>query len=161
MTPSGAPGHVAQPTKAVGIPGTAGPGEPRRQPVVLDTNALLLPFTSGVRLHEELDRLLGPTEWIVPSSVKWELERLSKGKDATSRAARMALKLTEQAAHVETSLPGDDGVLEVAGRHAAVLVTNDRTLQKEAERRRHRVVVARSGGRLAFLAAGSSGGRPA
>lgn len=161
---------MPEPARATGIPGSSAQGKAfpantdperrERHPVVLDTNALLLPFTSGVRLHEELERLLGPTDWIVPSSVKWELERLGKGRDATARAARMAVKLTEQAAHVETSLPGDDGVLEVAGRHQAVVATNDRTLQAEAVRRGLRVVVARTGGRLAFLGAGSGGGRP-
>ena len=125
--------------------------------VVLDTNALLLPFTSGCRLDEELERLLGPVTWLVPSSVAWELERLGKGNDNAARAARMATKLIMRATRVETKLPGDDGVLDVAKAHNAALVTNDRTLQNEAILRGLRVIVARGGGKLSFKGAGSSG----
>lgn len=126
------------------------------QPVVLDTNALLLPFTSGVRIDAELERVVGPVQWLVPSSVAWELERLAKGKDNAARAARMAQKLVARAATVETSLPGDDGVLEVATKNSALLVTNDRKLQEEARKRGIRVLVARTSGKLAFLGSGSS-----
>lgn len=125
------------------------------QPVVLDTNALMLPFTSGIHIDDELERLLGPCEWLVPSSVAWELERLGKGKDATARAARMATKLVERAAKVETSLPGDDGVLQVATLRKAMLLTNDRRLQDEARKRGLRVILARTSGKLAFFGSGS------
>lgn len=125
------------------------------QPVVLDTNALLLPFTSGVRLDEELERLFGPVQWLVPSSVAWELERLGKGRDETARCARIAIKLAARGVAVETRLPGDDGVLKVAQETGAAIVTNDRKLQAEATARGIRVVLARGGGRLAFLGSGS------
>lgn len=124
--------------------------------VVLDTNALLLPFTSGCRLDEELERLFGPVQWLIPSSVAWELERLGQGRDNAARAARMATKLSARGTLIEAKLPGDDGVLEVAKAHGAAIVTNDRTLQREAQTRGLRVVVARGGGKLAFLGSGSS-----
>ncbi|MHB8633374.1 MAG: type II toxin-antitoxin system VapC family toxin [Thermoplasmatota archaeon] len=123
--------------------------------VVFDTNALLLPFTSGVRVEEEIERLMGPSEWLVPSCVAWELERLAKGKGASARAARMAQKLAQRATAVPARLPGDDGVLEVAHAHHAALFTNDRRLQAEAARRGLTVLVARASGQLAFLGSGS------
>ncbi|HET6398910.1 MAG TPA: twitching motility protein PilT [Candidatus Thermoplasmatota archaeon] len=119
-------------------------------PVVLDTNALLLPFTSRVNLDAQLDELVGPHECIVPSSILGELKMLAQHESNASRHAKTALKLVQRYRIERTALPGDDGLLEVARKLKAVVVTNDRLLQEECARSGLKVAVARETGRLAW-----------
>src|SRR5881296_2352663 len=62
------------------------------QAVVLDANALLLPFQFRVNLEAELRRLVGDHEIFIPSPVMEELRGLSK----SVREARGAQKLAER-----------------------------------------------------------------
>ena len=112
--------------------------------VVLDTNALLAPFSRGIWLEDELQRVLGGVEIYVPSSVLDELRRLSAGMPE----ARAALLLASRYRTVEVSGRGDEGVLEAASRLGAVLVTNDAGLRAEARRRGIRVAFLRTMSRL-------------
>jgi len=112
--------------------------------VVLDTNALLAPFSRGIWLEDELQRILGGVEVYVPSSVLEELRRLSGGMPE----ARAALLLASRYRTVEVSGRGDEGVLEAASRLGAVLVTNDARLRAEARRRGIRVAFLRTMSRL-------------
>ncbi len=131
--------------------------EPGTRAVVLDTNALFLPFTEGTDLEGQLFGLLGATQWFIPSSVLIELGSLvHKGEGTLARNAKMALKYAQRCAVQETKLPGDDGLLEVARRLKAVVVTNDRKLQAEAAQSGLTVIVAREHGRLAMRGGGSS-----
>jgi rRNA-processing protein FCF1 len=90
--------------------------------IVLDANALLMPFQFRVNLDKEISRLLGEIRVLVPSSVVDELSRLK------AREAKGALALAGKYEVVETELAGDDGVLDVAVRNEAAVVTNDREL---------------------------------
>lgn len=123
--------------------------------VVLDTNAILLPFTQGTRLEELLDEFLGTHTMHVPTSVISELKNLMKNQGELGRAAKMALKLSERCKPEPTGRMGDDGILEVARRLGALVVTNDRKLQAECQKSGLQVIVAREKGRLAFLKSGS------
>jgi uncharacterized protein len=116
--------------------------------VVFDTNALLLPVLDGTDLRAELERLVGATEWLVPQSVHAELERLATGRDATARAARTALALIRQVRIEATELPGDDGVLDVARRAHALVVSNDRRLVAECAKSGLQVASSRGKGKL-------------
>lgn len=118
------------------------------KPVVLDTNAVLLPFTDGTDLHEELARLLGTVDLVVPTSVLPELEALRQGEGATAQAAQAAQRWLRRCRIEPTDLPGDDGVLDVARRLDAPVVTNDRRLARECRRSGIRVVRSRGHGRL-------------
>lgn len=101
--------------------------------VVLDTNALLLPFESGVRIEPELERLLGPYEAIVPESVLQELAIIaSEAKGQRAANARLALTLAARFAYRRTEARGDAAVLNVARQEGAYLFTNDRGLLKQA-----------------------------
>jgi rRNA-processing protein FCF1 len=122
---------------------------------VLDTNALLLPFTSGTRLEDDLDGLLEQWSLHVPTSVVSELKHLSENRGKTGHAAKAALKLAARLTSEATGRMGDDGILEVARRLGAVVVTGDRKLQAECQRSGLRVIVARERGRLAFAKSGS------
>jgi rRNA-processing protein FCF1 len=94
--------------------------------VILDTNALMMPFEVNINLERELDRLLGAYEILVLSSVIDELKKLSE-KD---KAASSALKLAERYAVINTSKKGDFSVVHLAKELKAVVVTNDKILRK-------------------------------
>ncbi len=126
------------------------------RPVVLDTNALLLPFTDQTDLEGELTALLGAVAFVVPGSVEQELATLGAGDGATARAARAAQRWIERCRIEPTELPGDDGLLEVSRRLGAVVVTNDRRLQGEAQRSGLTVVSSRGPGRLFIRSGGVS-----
>lgn len=101
--------------------------------VVIDTNALLLPFESGVRVESELERLLGSYEVLVPEAVLAELAAIaSEAKGQRASNARMALSYATRFTYRPVGGRGDSAVLEVARREAALLFTNDRELLKRA-----------------------------
>jgi uncharacterized protein len=101
--------------------------------VVLDTNALLLPFETGVRLEPELERLFGTYELLVPEAVLVELARIaSEGKGQRAANARMALSLATRYGYRPVGGRGDEAVLQVARSEGAHLFTNDRDLLKRA-----------------------------
>jgi len=104
--------------------------------VVVDTNALILPFRFRFSMEEELNRLLPGCEVIVPSCVIDELQRLDIWE------ARAALKLARRYT-VKESPPGDRGILELAIREGAHLFTADRGLRMRAKKAGVRVVVFR------------------
>ncbi len=89
--------------------------------VVLDTNALMLPFQIRLNLDSEIRRVLGEAEIYVPSCVLGELKRLSKRR----WEAKAALELAKKYRRVEVSALGDDGVMEAAKKMDAYVVTND------------------------------------
>lgn len=90
--------------------------------VVLDANALLMPFQFKLNLDKELKRLFGDLPVFVPSSV---LGELSRTLDPNSKAA---LALARKYSIVETELSGDEAVIDVALRRDAAVVTNDKEL---------------------------------
>jgi len=89
--------------------------------VVLDTNALMLPFQVRLNLDSEIQGILGDAEIYVPSSVMGELERLSKRR----WEAKAALQLAQKYRRVQVTSLGDNGVLEAAKKLNAWVVTND------------------------------------
>ncbi|MEZ3115466.1 PIN domain-containing protein [Halobaculum sp. MBLA0147] len=83
--------------------------------VVLDTNALMMPVEMGVRVFEELDRLVDPTDPVVPASVVAELDDLATGGGEEGRAASVGRDLVERCRVVETAADyADDAVVELA-----------------------------------------------
>lgn len=95
-----------------------------RTRVVLDANALMLPFQFRVNLDAELTRLLGTYDAFVPSSVLGELRRLA----ARDRAAKAALALAAKYRTHETEERGDRAIVAVATHLGAHVVTSDRGL---------------------------------
>jgi len=106
--------------------------------VVLDANALLMPFQFKINLDLELKRLFGYPDVVVPSSVLGELA------NAVDKSAKVALSLARKYRVIETDLRGDDAVLDVAERLGAAVVTNDRELIGRIRERGLRVVRLRS-----------------
>lgn len=99
--------------------------------VVLDANALVMPFQFPVNLDAELERLLGTYEIVLPTSVVRELEGLAR----TDRKARGAARLASRYPTIETEAAGDEAVIEAAERLDAVVVTNDDRLLAKLRQR--------------------------
>ena len=101
--------------------------------VALDTSALMAPVERDLRLFDELDRLLGAYDLVVPEAVPRELAALaeSAGGEA-AKAARVGADLAERAAAVATeATDADDAVVELAEAGAADCVaTLDRPLAR-------------------------------
>jgi rRNA-processing protein FCF1 len=97
--------------------------------VVLDTNALMMPVELGVRVFDELDRLLGRGEYeaLVPASVLAELDSLSAGAGEEAVAASVGADLARRHEVVGHDADyADDAVVEVATTHGCdYAVTND------------------------------------
>ena len=110
--------------------------------VVLDTNALIMPFQFNINLDEEIERLVPNPDIYVPSSVTGELKKL-KRKDALS----LASKYNE----VKVRKKGDRGVIEAVEKLDAVLVTNDKELKKKIRKKGYKVLFLRSKSYLELL----------
>jgi hypothetical protein len=98
--------------------------------VALDASALMAPVEADLRLFEELDRLLGGYEAVVPAAVVSELDRLQGGNGKEATAASVGSDLATRAETVETEESyADDALVELVteGRVDGV-VTNDRPL---------------------------------
>ncbi|SRR6266508_720822 len=107
----------------------AGVARPR---VVLDANALMLPFQFRVNLDAEITRILGECDVFVPSSVVRELERIESRDRAAKGARALAAKYKAHA----TERTGDAAVIEAAESLGATVVTNDAGLLAALKARR-------------------------
>ncbi len=102
--------------------------------VVLDSNALLMPFQFKLNLDKELKRLFGDLPVFVPSSV---LGELANSLDKNSKAA---LALARKFSIVETEFSGDDAVMAIAEQRDAAVLTNDKELIGRLRERRIPVI---------------------
>ncbi|KAA0005338.1 MAG: hypothetical protein FE045_05270 [Thermoplasmata archaeon] len=118
--------------------------------VVLDTNALLLPYQLGMNIEKELTRLLGICRIIVPTSVIKEAEKLASSNGSVAMAAKLGLNIVRKRDYqiVETLYDGDDGVMDVAVKTNAAIVTNDKELKKKAKEMGLPVIYVRGESRL-------------
>jgi rRNA-processing protein FCF1 len=97
------------------------------RPVVLvDANALLLPFTSHFRLEEEIYQQVDGARIRVPSSVLGELERVANRGIPNARAAR---EFARRFDIVPTEMQGDDALVDLGRRLKAWVLTGDRALR--------------------------------
>ena len=92
--------------------------------VLLDTNALLMPFQFRVNLETELGRLMGSADLAIPSPVWTELEFLAE----RDRDARAALQLAARYRVIDAPGSADDALLDLGISLRAVVVTNDQPL---------------------------------
>ena len=99
--------------------------------MALDASALMAPVELDLRLFDELDRLLGEVDLLVPDAVRAELDRLAAGAGEAARAARVGTDLAERCREVETNEEnGDDALLSLAtADEAEYVVTTDRPLR--------------------------------
>ncbi len=110
--------------------------------VILDTNALMMPVELDVRVFDELDRLVGDADLVVPRAVVSELEKLrdaGNGEAATAAAVGRDLASRCRVIGTEASY-ADDAVVELADRTDGYAVTNDRPLRDRLLERGVRVI---------------------
>jgi rRNA-processing protein FCF1 len=117
-------------------------GTSPRSVVVLDANALMMPFQFKLNIDLELERLLGSFEVVVPSTVVEELKNVARTQKNSE--AKVALKLASKYRIVEAEGRGDDAVLSAAKEMGAVLLTNDAELRKRARKAGLRTACLRS-----------------
>jgi rRNA-processing protein FCF1 len=102
--------------------------------VLLDTNALMMPIETDVRVFEELERLLVAVEPVVPRAVVRELENLAAaGAGTEATAASVGRDLAEDRCRVldHEESAADDAVVELATADEAEYVcTNDGPLKR-------------------------------
>ena len=92
--------------------------------VLLDANALMMPFEFNVHLDAELRRLLGDVDIAVPTPVLTELKVLGE----RDRVARAAGRLARKYRTIEGHGSADDALLDLATDRKAIVVTNDQPL---------------------------------
>lgn len=112
------------------------------QTVVLDTNALLMPFEVGINIDLEVRNLLGDVRFVVPGPLVGELKHLD------NRYAKAALTLARSREIVPSDAHGDDSVLEVAQREDGYVLTNDKELRRRARKLGIPLIYLRSGTHL-------------
>ena len=98
--------------------------------VALDTSVLMAPVEANLRLFEELDRVLGAVDPVVPSSVLQELDRLRDGSGEAATAASVGRDLAARARPLDTGgTYADDALVELAAAgDVDYVVTADREL---------------------------------
>jgi hypothetical protein len=108
-------------------------GRSAPQKVILDSNALMMQFQFHIDIEKEVNRLLnGNYEYVVPQIVVDELSRIAKeGASKEAAEARMAVELAKTFDIVESPGAGDTGILRLAERINAIVVTNDKKLRAQ------------------------------
>lgn len=100
--------------------------------VALDTSALMMPVELDLRVFDELDRVIGDADLVVPQPVLEELRGLAEGAGTEGRAARVGLDLArERCGVVDTdAAAADDALTELAvEQRIDYVVTNDLPLR--------------------------------
>lgn len=119
--------------------------------VAMDTNALMTPVELGVRVFDELGRLLDDQiDLVTPAAVVEELRALSEGAGREATAANVGLDLArERCRIVETNESyADDAVVELAESGVDYVVTNDIPLRDRLLERGVRVIGIRGQNKL-------------
>jgi rRNA-processing protein FCF1 len=104
--------------------------------VILDSNALFVPFQFKIDIFDCLEQLLERNlELILLSPIKRELETLAKkGSPKMRKNASYALKIAEKCRYVEVNAPAsmltDDVIVKIAEEWKTPVFTNDRQLKK-------------------------------
>jgi rRNA-processing protein FCF1 len=99
--------------------------------VAMDASVLMAPVEAGVRVFDELDRLLGDYDPVVPETVLAELRALARGNGEEARAASVGLDLADRCEPVATDESYADDALFALARDGEVdaVATNDAPLR--------------------------------
>lgn len=107
------------------------PGRAAKRFIILDSNALMMQFQFSVDIESEMRRILDVQyEIIVPDIVLGELRNLATSMTGKDRGeVLMAIRLAHTFRIVKTEGPADTGILRVAEKLGAIVVTNDKILR--------------------------------
>ena len=112
------------------------------QTVVLDTNALLMPFEIRINLDLALQNLLGEARIVVPGPLVGELKHLDH------KFARAAITLARKYEIIPTKSSGDNSVIELALQTGGYVLTNDKELRRRLRKEGVPIILLRSGTHL-------------
>jgi rRNA-processing protein FCF1 len=106
-------------------------GRLQKRFILLDSNALLMQFQFSVDIENELRRIIDvPYEIVVPDIVVGELQNLARTLQGKDRGeAVMAIRLAGTFQVVKAEGPADTGILRLAEKLNAIVVTNDKILR--------------------------------
>ncbi|UCF50287.1 MAG: hypothetical protein JSU91_02050 [Thermoplasmatales archaeon] len=122
---------------------------PKEKTVILDSSSIMMPFEYSINLEDELTRLLGKTNILIPKPIIDELIFLSKnGKGRKKLLAKPALELIKNYKIVDSEGKGDDSVLFLAKKLNAIVVTNDRELRNRLKKESLQTIFLRGKKRL-------------
>ena len=122
---------------------------PKERRVILDSSSIMMLFEYSIDLEDEITRLLGKVEIIVPKPIVEELIFLSEnGKGRKKRLAKPALELIKDYKVIESTGKGDDSVFNLAKKINAVVVTNDKELRNRLKEENLRSIFLRGKKRL-------------
>ncbi|MFO7872500.1 MAG: hypothetical protein R6U26_02535 [Candidatus Undinarchaeales archaeon] len=120
--------------------------------VVLDTSALIIHGKGKQNIFELCDKFFGLPQFLIPTYIKKELKRKSKGgrgiKGATKRAAKVAMQQIEQFKRAKITNPKKDAktvdtaLLNYAERNKYPICTNDGELRNRAKKKGIKVIYA-------------------
>ena len=112
------------------------------QTVVLDTNALLMPFEIKMNLDLALRDLLGEVRIVVPEPLVGELNHMDH------RYAKAAIALARKYEIIPTEYTGDNAVVEMAAKTGGYVLTNDKELRRRLRKEGVPIIMLRSGTHL-------------
>lgn len=112
------------------------------QTVVLDTNALLMPFEIRINLDLAIANLIGEARIVVPGPLIGEL------KHVNHKYAGAALTLARKYEIIQTSASGDNAVIEAATMTNGYVLTNDKELRSKLRKLKIPLIYLRSGNHL-------------
>ncbi len=102
--------------------------------VILDTNFLIIPYTMGIDIFSELERICGVCDLYIVDKTMDELTNIintQKGKDRD--AAKIALSLIENKGIIslktEKNKIVDDLIVDIAENGEFIVATNDKELR--------------------------------
>jgi hypothetical protein len=110
--------------------------------VILDTNALLMPFEMKINLDLAVRDVLGDVRFIVPGPIIGELKHLK------NKYSKVALSLARRYDIIPTEASGDASIIELAEKTGAFVLTNDRELRNKLRERGVPLIYLRSGNHL-------------
>ena len=112
------------------------------QVVVLDTNALLMPFELRINLDYAVRELIGDVQFVIPGPLIGELKHLNH------KYAKAALDLARKYQIIPTEKTGDASVIELALLKKAFVLTNDKELKTKLRKQGVPLIYLRSGTHL-------------
>lgn len=128
--------------------------------IILDTNALFIPFKFKLNLDLELKRLLGVYQIIIPSCVLNELKRLTTREKFGEMAYELAQRKSAPGWYIELEPsiiakiskedmeyednPIDNEILQIAKELNGIVLTNDKEFLKRLATNRIRTISLKS-----------------
>jgi rRNA-processing protein FCF1 len=122
--------------------------------VLLDTNALMMPYQFRIDLFAEVRSLVGTFEPVVIREILTELRRLAAGHGREAAAARFALAIGERCTLTgsdDDMRPVDTKIIDYAVEEGCIVVTNDRALRNDLLSRHIAVISLRNRKKLEII----------